>query len=563
MKKLRKPVKETTVPATVSYRGNKPDKVLKVDPTDQETINNIKTDPSIDHASVGDRKIKEEVGKAYTKEEAAAVAFKVRTVLDNTLAAEGDEVHKTPEGKADIKATAGENKFTLIVNYGDNVEASNDTFKFKLDPATQSILDQEGNPLVKFQITSGNRVSLPADLLQEKLSEVLVKYRGQAAAAEPMTNPEETEDMIPEGDMNSPVAIKLRAAKMAVPSPKEKKPSASNLAKIKALEAERERVITDMEQEAELEGGPIADKYATMLGRIDRAVAKLKSIREDLSESPAHRFTEEEFATLKQAYADNGLGGLKTGLTDNGDIHVYVSSDAIFDKAWEVAKNAGLKAWEIQFAERFGGAGLKYVAEKLGPNSKPETYIKDFEKSDAPQFKGKSKEKKRQMAIAAYMSNKNEALDPVGQEDEDINNDGEVNSTDKYLGKRREAISKNMKEDLDLGHQDDEPGMLKGNVYQIAKNAVELYKALQAFEGHGEVDFPHWWQSKIIRAADDIQCAKEYLEFETKEPAIDAAINTLGEAKGTCCHKCGHVHVKGTAHPTPYLTGQKNCKFRD
>jgi hypothetical protein len=206
---------------------------------------------------------------------------------------------------------------------------------------------------------------------------------------------------------------------------------------------------------------------------------------------------------------------------------------------------------------------LKYVAEKLGPNSKPETYIKDFEKSDAPQFKGKSKEKKRQMAIAAYMSNKNEALDPVGQEDEDINNDGEVNSTDKYLGKRREAISKNMKEDLDLGHQDDEPGMLKGNVYQIAKNAVELYKALQAFEGHGEVDFPHWWQSKIIRAADDIQCAKEYLEFETKEPAIDAAINTLGEAKGTCCHKCGHVHVKGTAHPTPYLTGQKNCKFRD
>lgn len=48
--------------------------------------------------------------------------------------------------------------------------------------------------------------------------------------------------------------------------------------------------------------------------------------------------------------------------------------------------------------------------EKLGPKSKPETYIKDFQKSDAPQFKGKSKEKKRQMAIAAYMSNKNESI---------------------------------------------------------------------------------------------------------------------------------------------------------
>ena len=156
-----------------------------------------------------------------------------------------------------------------------------------------------------------------------------------------------------------------------------------------------------------------------------------------------------------------------------------------------------------------------------------------------------------------------EKLDPVGKEDDDINNDGKVNSSDKYLAKRRQAVSKNIEEDLDLGHQDDEPGMLKGDVYQIAKNAAELYKALEAFEGHGEVDFPHWWQAKIIRAADDLQCAKEYLEFETREPAIDAAINTLGEAKGTCCHKCGHVHVKGTSHPTPYLTGQKNCKFRD
>ena len=35
-------------------------------------------------------------------------------------------------------------------------------------------------------------------------------------------------------------------------------------------------------------------------------------------------------------------------------------------------------------------------------------YVDDFQKSKAPQFKGKSKKKKRQMAIAAYLSNKNE-----------------------------------------------------------------------------------------------------------------------------------------------------------
>ena len=37
-------------------------------------------------------------------------------------------------------------------------------------------------------------------------------------------------------------------------------------------------------------------------------------------------------------------------------------------------------------------------------------------------------------------------LDPVGQEDSDINNDGKVDSTDKYLKNRRNAISKSMKE---------------------------------------------------------------------------------------------------------------------
>ena len=35
-------------------------------------------------------------------------------------------------------------------------------------------------------------------------------------------------------------------------------------------------------------------------------------------------------------------------------------------------------------------------------------YVDDFKKSKAPQFKGKSKKKKRQMAIAAFLSNKNE-----------------------------------------------------------------------------------------------------------------------------------------------------------
>ena len=45
--------------------------------------------------------------------------------------------------------------------------------------------------------------------------------------------------------------------------------------------------------------------------------------------------------------------------------------------------------------------------EKLTKKTKVDTYIKDFKDSDAPQFKGKSKDEKVKMAVAAYLSKKN------------------------------------------------------------------------------------------------------------------------------------------------------------
>jgi len=46
--------------------------------------------------------------------------------------------------------------------------------------------------------------------------------------------------------------------------------------------------------------------------------------------------------------------------------------------------------------------------EKLGKDATAGDYVKDFKKSDAPQFKGKSKEKKQDMAIAAFLDKKDE-----------------------------------------------------------------------------------------------------------------------------------------------------------
>ena len=171
-------------------------------------------------------------------------------------------------------------------------------------------------------------------------------------------------------------------------------------------------------------------------------------------------------------------------------------------------------------------------------------------------------------------SNMSEKLDPVGKEDADIDNDGDVDKTDKYLANKRKAVSKaitkedldesasteekriamravksiakyrgveqneakrdliraigelkNLDEDLDVGHQDDEPRMLKKDVYRIAKMAAMLYKQLDALDNQGEVDFPHWWQAKIIKAYDYLQSAYGYLDGEEKVDTIDAIVD--------------------------------------
>ena len=85
----------------------------------------------------------------------------------------------------------------------------------------------------------------------------------------------------------------------------------------------------------------------------------------------------------------------------------------------------------------------------------------------------------------------------------------------------------NLKEDIDIGHEDNEPGMLQGDLYEIGKAAMEIYAMLDDMEGQGEVDLPSWWQSKIYKAKEAIVGAAEYLDFELKEPAIDAVVDKV------------------------------------
>ena len=106
----------------------------------------------------------------------------------------------------------------------------------------------------------------------------------------------------------------------------------------------------------------------------------------------------------------------------------------------------------------------------------------------------------------------------------DLTGDGKVTKADILKGR-----GVDLDEDLDLGHQDNEPHMIKAELYRIGKYAMELYQMVDEFEGKGEVDFPAWWQSKITKAQEMMVSAKHYLDFEIKEPTIDAMVGVASD----------------------------------
>jgi hypothetical protein len=102
-----------------------------------------------------------------------------------------------------------------------------------------------------------------------------------------------------------------------------------------------------------------------------------------------------------------------------------------------------------------------------------------------------------------------EKLDPVGKEDNDINNDGKVDKTDKYLLNRRKAISKNIKEG-----DDHEVAMAQASLKSIIKSAAQLMNKL----GNMERDIPGWIQDHITNAENYIdQAAQGFHELNDNE----------------------------------------------
>jgi len=126
------------------------------------------------------------------------------------------------------------------------------------------------------------------------------------------TGIEKIKDMIKkittEADLNDPVAMKMRAAKMKADklakmraanagddgNDKFFEKSTARLRKLKALKDKRAQIMRDMEQEAELEGGSVADKYGDMLNKLDKAISMLEGVKTPVNEYDVYMPSQEE-----------------------------------------------------------------------------------------------------------------------------------------------------------------------------------------------------------------------------------------------------------------------------
>lgn len=112
----------------------------------------------------------------------------------------------------------------------------------------------------------------------------------------------------------------------------------------------------------------------------------------------------------------------------NTRIKELLGEARLAEKALSVKQQQAAGA-ALQAKRKGSTAGLKGASKEMAKMS-----TKDLEKYAKTKHKGLPKKKTE------------EALDPVGKEDDDVNNDGKKNKTDSYLKHRRDVISKKVKE---------------------------------------------------------------------------------------------------------------------
>ena len=88
----------------------------------------------------------------------------------------------------------------------------------------------------------------------------------------------------------------------------------------------------------------------------------------------------------------------------------------------------------------------------------------------------------KEIAEAYQLVYEKKKLDPVGKEDDDVDNDGDVDSSDEYLKKRRAAIGKAMGKDGDKEEDEED----KEDKKKDKKESLDLVSAYHSMYEHNK-----------------------------------------------------------------------------
>ena len=169
---------------------------------------------------------------------------------------------------------------------------------------------------------------------------------------------------------------------------------------------------------------------------------------------------------------------------------------------------------------------LDQISEK-----KDNTYLEpDMKKRQANNEKARKEMKKQGSMSNPHFgdgptgSMSSEALDPVGKEDGDVNNDGKKDSTDSYLMKRRKAIGKAIKSKMSEGVRDMDP----------EKGTAERKARLEKKRGMKMDDHPEFKKEEFIPEVmkdemDDKPIKEKKVNNKIKiNPKLGEAVEELG-----------------------------------
>ena len=157
-------------------------------------------------------------------------------------------------------------------------------------------------------------------------------------------------------DMNDPVAIKVRAARMKAQQAKKSAPKSRGISlekamdlrlKLQDLEDERADVLRNMEQEAEPEGGPIADDYGAILNDIDKKIDRIMSAlrRYDMNEEEDDYVTDYEKRRREEDDYYEDPDYYKEGVSEVKYVGPFVYSNRMSDEELKDMYDAALDGY--------------------------------------------------------------------------------------------------------------------------------------------------------------------------------------------------------------------------